>query len=253
MWVGRQCVTLHGTELALFAGRPFYVQQADGSLREARGDEDGEDVAVYDADDFLIPARPPAPPQLQRPSLWRLPSGGSARGGRASELMQPCPDPKSGAAGTLSAYASALPRGSWVLLGGGGRTGAAGGQIPNLEETLYIAVAGEEIPGPSHAQSLGLELRGLGEGPPRADLPGGDLCGEWEIGGGASGADSRVTSQTPLTARAAGMGAGEEGEGAFGVGFHVGAASGARMRWPLGGRARSALTRWLHPRWVQHF
>lgn len=218
-----------GSPLAAVPAEPaYYVQQADGSLRavhaadaHAAGDASDDDVAVYDAEDFLLPpARPP------RPS-WRLSLGATRNPGTPGAA-----DRGPGGAGA-SAYAGTLPRLSWAPAGSGTGLGLGLGA---LGDTLYCAVAGADG---ASGDSLGSRPKSLsGEG------PGSGIAGAWGGSGAAAEPESRVTSQTPLTRGAA------EGphDAEPGLGFPWGAAATRRPRQPGSIGARSALTRWLRPR-----
>ena len=193
-----------------------YMQQADGSLRLASGGDWAaasaeadawDDVAVYEAADFLVPAT--------QPLLAR------ASGGPAASWVW---DRVSSAA--ASAYAGALPRGSWAPAGSGAQS---------FGNSLYGAVLDDDAPPPGAGQPAAPSVRlgALG------------AEGDWGVLGGtvAGSAGSRVTSQTPLTA-----GRGGDAEEGAGLGFPQAPARGGPGRRPPRPQAWSALLRWLQ-RW----
>ena len=215
-----------GSPLAALPTAPaYYVQQADGSLRavhaadaHSAGADSDDDVAVYDAEDFLLPPARPA-----RPS-WRLSLGAASRPGAPGAT-----DGGPGGAGA-SAYAGTLPRLSWA-------PASSGTGLSAVSDTLYCAVAGGDRAGDDDVPSSRPESLSR-EGPSSG------LAGGWGGSGAAAEPESRVTSQTPLTRGAA------EGpyDAGLGLGFPWGAAATRRPRQPGSSRARSALTRWLRPR-----
>ncbi len=198
------------------AAPPRYMQLADGSLRLASGADCAAakaeadawgDVAVYEAADFLVAATQP---------LLARASGGLA----ASRVW----DRVSSAA--ASAYAGALPRGSWA---------PASSAAQPFDNSLYGAVLGDDAPPPGARQPAEPSGR-LGA------LAGAE--GDWGVlGGTAAGAGSRVTSQTLLTAGCGG--AADEGAG---LGFPQAPARGGPGRRPPRPQAWPALRRWLR-RW----
>lgn len=226
---GRASPAGSGSPLAALPAAPaYYVQQADGSLRavhaadaHAAGADSEHDVAVYDAEDFLLPPARPA-----RPS-WRL-SLGAMRSSGTPDVTDGGP----GGAG-VSAYAGTLPRLSWAPAGSGTGLGLGLGA---LGDTLYCAVAGGDRAVDDEAGSRPESLSREGPSPGIAGGRGGS--------GAAAEPESRVTSLTPLTRGAA--------EGPFdaapGLGFPWGAAATRRPRQPGSSEAQSALMRWLRPR-----
>ena len=227
---GRTSPAGRGSPLAALPAAPaYYVQQADGSLRavhaadaHAAGTDSDDDVAVYDAEDFLLPPARPA-----RPS-WRLSMEAARSPGTPGAT-----EGGLGGAGA-SAYAGTLQRLSWAPAGLGTGIGLGLGA---LGDTLYSAVAGGDRAG---GDGLGSRPESLSRG---GLSPG--LAGGWGgSGAAAAGPESCVTSQTPLTRGAA------EGphDAEPGLGFPWGAAATRRPRQQGSSGARSALTRYLRPR-----